>query len=225
MGTPRTSDRYTIFPPRPCRWKPRSYREYLDPKYRDDFDAWRGRYKNPFKDLRDNRRIRNWDDERRNSEQKGDGVAGEVTFPTPCRLFLSFVLFAEPPTTRSTCTATPGSRPTTGGWRTRCDEFPERRAGVGQIFLNDVDDAIADVKRIKENGLRGGVLRPNVPPTPVGEAAVRPGYDPLWEVLPDLEVPRHVHTGTGDPDYGPYPPRCRSTSTRSPSIPSARSCT
>ena len=41
-----------------------------------------------------------------------------------------------------------------------CNEFPERRAGVGQIFLNDVDDAIADVHWIKENGLRGGVLLP-----------------------------------------------------------------
>ena len=25
------------------------YREFLDPKYRDDFDAWRGKYKNPFR--------------------------------------------------------------------------------------------------------------------------------------------------------------------------------
>ena len=37
------------------------YREYLDPKYREDFDAWRGKYRNPFKDLKDDRRERNWD--------------------------------------------------------------------------------------------------------------------------------------------------------------------
>jgi hypothetical protein len=42
------------------------YREFLDPKYRDDFDAWREKYKNPFKDLKDtDLRIRNWDDDRR----------------------------------------------------------------------------------------------------------------------------------------------------------------
>ena len=29
------------------------YREFLDPKYLDDFDAWRGEYKNPFSDLGD----------------------------------------------------------------------------------------------------------------------------------------------------------------------------
>ena len=28
------------------------YREYLDPEYLDDFDAWRNKYKNPYKDLR-----------------------------------------------------------------------------------------------------------------------------------------------------------------------------
>src|SRR5690242_15450763 len=53
------------------------YREFLDPKYRDDFDAWRNKYKNPFKDLKDtDLRIRNWDDERRDSDQNGDGVVG-----------------------------------------------------------------------------------------------------------------------------------------------------
>ena len=30
-----------------------AYREYLDPKYHEDFDAWRGKYKNPYKDLGD----------------------------------------------------------------------------------------------------------------------------------------------------------------------------
>ena len=29
------------------------YREYLDPALRDDFDAWRGGYRNPFRDLQD----------------------------------------------------------------------------------------------------------------------------------------------------------------------------
>ena len=37
-----------------------------------------------------------------------------------------------------------------------CADYPDRRAGIGQIFLNDVDDAIADVRWIKEHGLRGG---------------------------------------------------------------------
>ena len=75
------------------------YREYLDPKYRDDFDAWRNKYKNPYKDLKDtDLRIRNWDTERRNHDQEADGVVAEVIFPnTVPPFFPSFVLFAQPP--------------------------------------------------------------------------------------------------------------------------------
>ena len=32
-----------------------------------------------------------------------------------------------------------------------------------------------------------------------------PGYDPLWKVREDLEIPVNVHGGTGVPDYGNYP--------------------
>ena len=76
------------------------YREFLDPKYRDDFDAWRDKYKNPFKDLKDtDLRIRNWDGELRDEQQNDDGIVGEVIFPnTVPPFFPSFVLFAEPPT-------------------------------------------------------------------------------------------------------------------------------
>src|SRR3546814_19885081 len=51
-----------------------TYREYLDPAFHEDFDAWRGRYKNPYKDLGDDRRLRNWDNDMRNSQQEADGV-------------------------------------------------------------------------------------------------------------------------------------------------------
>ena len=32
-----------------------------------------------------------------------------------------------------------------------------------------------------------------------------PWYDPLWTVLQDLEISINVHSGSGNPDYGPYP--------------------
>ena len=95
-----------------------TYREYLDPRFLEDFDAWRGRYKNPYKDLGDNRRLRNWDNEMRNSQQEQDGVVGEVVFPnTVPPFFPSFVLFAKPPKpTRSTSTVSAGvAARTTGG--------------------------------------------------------------------------------------------------------------
>ena len=58
------------------------YREFLDPEWRDEFDEWRGQYKNPWKDLRNtDLRVRNWDDDRRDADELADGVVGEVLFP------------------------------------------------------------------------------------------------------------------------------------------------
>src|SRR6476469_1751003 len=186
-----------------------TYREYLDKAYLEDFDACRNKYRNPYKDLApgDDRRLRNWDNEMRNSAQDADGVVGEVIFPnTVPPFFPSFVLFAPQPTPETYEHRLAGIRAHNRWLVDWCGEFPERRAGIGQIFLNDVDDAIDDVKWIKEHGLRGGVLLPNVPPSATWMKPIYdPAYDRLWEVCQDLEVPINIHGGTGAPDYGPYP--------------------
>jgi predicted TIM-barrel fold metal-dependent hydrolase len=184
-----------------------TYREYLDPAYLDDFDAWRGKYKNPYKDLGDQRRLRNWDNDMRNAAQESDGVVGEVVFPnTVPPFFPSFVLFAQPPAPDEYEHRLAGIRAHNRWLVDWCGEFADRRAGVGQIFLNDVDDAIDDVRWIKEHGLRGGILLPAVAPDVKWvKPLYDPVYDPLWEVCQDLEVPVNVHSGTGNPDYGRYP--------------------
>lgn len=183
-----------------------AYREYLDPAFHEDFDAWRGEYKNPYRDLGDNRRLRNWDNEMRNSQQEADGVVAEVVFPnTVPPFFPSFVLFAKPPTAEEYRHRRAGVHAHNRWLVDWCNEFPERRAGVGQIFLNDVDDAIEDVRWIKEHGLRGGILLPNIAPDVKWvKPLYDPVYDPLWELCQDLEIPVNVHSGTGNPDYGPY---------------------
>ena len=184
-----------------------AYREYLDPRFHEDFDAWRGKYKNPYKDLGDNRRLRNWDDEMRNGQQEEDGVVAEVVFPnTVPPFFPSFVLFARPPKADEYEHRRAGIHAHNRWLVDFCGEFPERRAGIGQIFVNDIDDAIEDATWIAEHGLRGGVLLPNIAPD---VDWVKPLYDPeydrLWSALEDLDIPVNVHSGTGNPDYGPYP--------------------
>ena len=157
----------------------KQYREYLDPRYLDDFDAWRGKYKNPFRDLGDTRRYRNWDNEMRNGQQEADGIVGEVVFPnTVPPFFPSFVLFAQPPKPDEYDHRLAGIRAHNRWLVDWCGEFPERRAGIGQIFLNDIDDAIEDVRLIKENGLRGGILLPNISPDVTW---VKPLYDPIYD--------------------------------------------
>jgi predicted TIM-barrel fold metal-dependent hydrolase len=183
------------------------YREFLDPAYRDDFDAWRGEYRNPFRDLGDQRKLRNWDDEMRNGQQEADGVVGEVVFPnTVPPFFPSFVLFAAPPRPEDYAHRLAGIRAHNRWLVDWCGRFPERRAGIGQIFLNDLDDAIADARWIAEQGLRGGVLIPNVPPDCTWVKPLHdPYYEPLWAELEELRLPVNVHGGTGAPDYGPHP--------------------
>jgi predicted TIM-barrel fold metal-dependent hydrolase len=203
-----TSDRYTIISSDThAGGSHAQYRDFLEAKYVDDFDAWRGEYKNPFSDLGDQRRYRNWDDDMRNSQQDADGVVGEVIFPnTVPPFFPNFVLFARPPKPDEYEHRLAGIRAHNRWLEDFCGRFPERRAGIGQIFLNDVDDAIEDVHWIKEHGLRGGILLPTIPPDvdwikPLNH----PVYDKLWAVCEELEVPVNCHGGTGSPAYAPVP--------------------
>ena len=79
--TMKPDDRYTIISA-DCHagGSHEMYREYLETKYLDDFDAWREKYKNPFRDLQDGGRVRNWDDERRigDEEQRRHRRRGRV---------------------------------------------------------------------------------------------------------------------------------------------------
>jgi predicted TIM-barrel fold metal-dependent hydrolase len=184
-----------------------TYRTYLDPKFHEDFDAWRGKYKNPWKDLRDtDLRVRNWDDERRAADQYAEGVVGEVIFPnTVPPFFPAFVLFAGPPKPEDYAHRRAGIHAHNRWLVDFCGHRPAQRAGVGQIFVNDIDDAIEDATWIKENGLRGGVLLPTVPPDVTWvKPLYHPDYDRLWAALQDLELPVNLHGGTGSPSYGKF---------------------
>ncbi len=184
------------------------YREYLDKAYLDDFDAWRNKYKNPYRDLRNtDLRIRNWDNERRMHDEEADGVVAEVVFPnTVPPFFPSFVLFARPPQPDEYEHRLAGIRAHNRWLVDWCNEYGDRRAGIGQIFLNDVDDAMDDVRWIKDHGLRGGILLANIPPDVTWvKPLYDPYYDPLWKLCEELEVPVNAHGGTGSPDYGTAP--------------------
>ena len=51
-GAATDNDRYTIISSDThAGGSHADYREYLDPAYVEDFDAWRNKYKNPFRDL------------------------------------------------------------------------------------------------------------------------------------------------------------------------------
>jgi predicted TIM-barrel fold metal-dependent hydrolase len=184
------------------------YREYLESRYLDDFDAWRSRYKNPFKDLGDDRRLRNWDNEMRSRQQLEDGVVGEVIFPnTVPPFFPSFVLAAPPPKPDEYEHRLAGIRSHNRWLVDFCAAFPGQRAGVGQIFVNNLEDALADAKWIVDHGLRGGLLLPNIPPdaTWIEHQLFDPYWEPLWSFCEEADVPVNIHGGTGVPEFGDVP--------------------
>src|SRR5713226_3311770 len=179
------------------------YREYLDPAFLDEFDEWRQRYSNPFRDLQADGRTRNWDSARRVDELAADGVVGEVLFPnTVPPFFPTGAVIARPPGAKNYARRHAGIRAHNRWLADFCAEAPGRRAGIGQIFLNDMDDTVADVRAIKELDLRGGVLLPGRPDDSEVPPLYDPAYEPLWSVCEELDVPVTHHSGQGSPDYG-----------------------
>ena len=122
------------------------YREYLAPEWRDEFDAWRGKYANPFRDLQGGGRTRNWDGARRIADQDAEGVIAEVIFPnTVPPFFPTGSVIAPAPSPEEFPARLAGIRAHNGWLADFCAEEPARRAGQTQIFLNDVDEAVQDI--------------------------------------------------------------------------------
>ncbi len=133
-------------------------------------------------------------------------MVGEVLFPNTVPPFYpGFVLFAGPPKPDEYAHRRAGIHAHNRWLADFCGRRPVQRAGVGQIFLNDIDDAIEDATWIKENDLRGGVLLPQVAPdVDWVKPLYDPSYDRLWAALQDLDVVVNLHGGTGSPNYGRY---------------------
>ena len=183
------------------------YRDYLDPKYHEAYDAWRGGYKNPYRDLQGDSRTRNWDDARRWQDLEADGQVAEVLFPnTIPPFFPTGVVIARPPTNAEYELRWAGIQAHNRWLADFCALAPDRRAGIAQICLNNVDDAVREVHWAREHGLRGGVLVPNLPPDQFDVPPIYdPSYDPIWQACQELGMPVNSHSGTGLPDHGDYP--------------------
>ncbi len=179
------------------------YREYLDPRWRGEFDDWRSRYANPSRKHIGGKKTKNWDGALRRDELLADGVVGEVVFPNTVPPFYDRAFHVAPaakPEQYERWRA--GTRAHNRWLADYCAQDPIRRAGIGLIHLNDVDDAIEDVHWIAEHGLRGGVLLPLPAPSDVHLSALNdPAYDRLWAAIQDCDLVMNQHSGQGSPSY------------------------
>lgn len=207
MPTTSPTDRYTIISS-DCHAGANmaTYQEYLDPSLQDDFAEWRGAYKNPFRDLQDDTKARNWDDERRVSEQNADGVVAEIIFPnTVPPFFPTGMLIAYPPRERADYERRRAGIAAHNRWLVDwVANYPDRRRALAQVFLNDVEHTVEDIHWAADHGFKS-VLLPSVPPDQGLPGLWSPHYDPVWQACVDTGIVVTQHGGTGTPDYGKDP--------------------
>jgi predicted TIM-barrel fold metal-dependent hydrolase len=184
------------------------YRDYLEAKWHDEFDAWAATYENPFDDLRSPEAYRNWNSDRRTQELEDDGVVAEVLFPNTVPPFFPKVsLVHQPPGAGAGDLERrwAGLRAHNRWLADFCADARGRRAGICQIMLHDVEGSVAEIRWAAEHGLTGGVLLPGAPPGSGVPPLYAPDYEPIWSVCEELGLPMNHHSGSAAPDYGDYP--------------------
>ncbi len=182
------------------------YKSYLEQRYHDAFDPWAHSFHDAWADELDQERpvdnrsgvasaatSLNWDSQLRLDYIDSQGIAAEVLFPNTAPPFYPSGVFTSPaPRSHEEYELRFAGLRAHNRWLADfCSEAPERRAGFAQVFLDDIDDAVAEVRWAKENGLRG-VLLP-------GDHVLKmvnlyyPHYEPLWAACAELELPLHRH--------------------------------
>ncbi|MFI5045897.1 MAG: amidohydrolase family protein [Acidimicrobiia bacterium] len=177
-----------------------TYREYLESRYLDEFDEWAKIYVNPFDDLKGPDFDRNFNSERRITELEADGCVAEVLFPnTIPPFFPSGNLVAPQPSAQEYEQRWAGLKAHNRWMADFCREAPGRRAGIAQIMLNDVDDALAEIRWAKDAGLTGGILLPGAPPGAPVPQLHAPDYEPIWATCAELDVVVNHHGAGASP--------------------------
>jgi predicted TIM-barrel fold metal-dependent hydrolase len=193
------------------------YREWLDPQFREAFDQQlaaraameaelveRGLRNPEFAEEWEEENAEGlqggWDAHRRDQELDADGIVGEVIFPdadavtggASAPFGAGLAATAEVPVDLLMAGAKAHNR-----WLAElCNQSPHRRAGVAIVPIFDVEAAVAEIRRARESGLRGGILIPSMwqPYEPYNDTR----YDPIWATCSELEMPVHVHSGAAD---------------------------
>lgn len=188
---------------------PNTYTDYIDPKFRDvaprmqfqegagDLFVIEGMKKPIFMGLvaaagKPAEEIRlkgsrfselhrgGWDPNARIEDQRRDGVAAEVIYPTVGMVLCNHKDFDY----KRACFEAYNR------WLTEyCGAHPKRLFGMGQTAMRSPEEGIEDLKAIKALGLRG-VMMPGDPAVEDHDSAV---YDPFWRTAIELELPLAFH--------------------------------
>ena len=177
------------------------YREYVEKKYLDEYDASVKAAED--EGLPDAGNLNpeygfevQWDSDRRLEALESQGVVAEVLFPNgqPFQVnrLEDFGRAGNPEL------ATVGRNAYNRWLADFCAETPGRRAGQAVVSFDDVEQAIEDIHWAKDHGL-GGIMMPAL--NPGGINFFDPVLDPIWAEIQDVGLPVSQHGGAGLPGY------------------------
>jgi predicted TIM-barrel fold metal-dependent hydrolase len=121
-----------------------------------------------------------WDPDARMDEQKRDGVAAEIIYPTVGMVLCNHPDFAY----KKACFD--AYNQWVAGY---CGAHPDRLFGCGQTAMASPEQGIDDLQSIRDLGLRGVMM----PGNPALEDYHSPIYDPFWEAAIELGLPLSFH--------------------------------
>jgi predicted TIM-barrel fold metal-dependent hydrolase len=195
----------------------RDYRPYLEQAFHAEFDTWVADFNEPWgeydKELvdTDDEYIRigqasflspyNWDNDKRLEHLDDQGIAGEVVLPNTVPPFYpAAVISAWAPRNAEEYRLRQAGVKAHNRWLVDfCSLAPGRRAGLAQVFLNDVDEAVEEVHWAHAHGLKG-VLIPSDHMCQLVNL-FEPRLDPFWAVCEELGMPVHRHAiAVGPPE-------------------------
>ena len=192
----------------------RDYKPYLEKRWHDDFDRWADGYFDLWGDIDTESEWKagvssymsplNWDSDKRTEALETEGIVAEVIFPnTVPPFFPNGALAAPGPRSREEYECRWAGLKAHNRWlKDFCDLAPGRRFGIAQIFIDDVDDTLAEIRWAKEAGMRG-VLLPADHHLKLHNLYYTK-YEPMWALCEELDMPigRHGATVGSDEDAG-----------------------
>ena len=193
------------------------YKPYLEKQYHDEFDQWAAGHRDAWADIDEDsdseRRIGvasfasevNYDSDKRRALMEQEGIVGEVLFPnTTPPFYPAGAITAAPPEfpprdRRLYELRFAGIRAHNRWVADFARELPGRRAALAQVFLSDVDDTLAEIRRAHADGCKGVMIPGDHFRSHQGCYFTR--YEPIWQLLEELDMTLVRHgTAVSDPN-------------------------
>ena len=184
----------------------RDYKPYLEKRWHDEFDRWADGYFDLWGGIDTESEWKagvssfmsplNWESDKRLEALETEGIVAEVIFPnTVPPFFPNGALAAPGPRSNEEYERRwAGIRAHNRWLKDFCDRAPGRRFGYAQLLIDDVDEAVAEIRWAKEAGMRG-ILLPADHHLKLHNLYYA-SYDPVWAVCEDLDMPVGRHGTT-----------------------------